>query len=65
MVGDRNYQGMTDRPGWAAIGAVKDKKVCIFKPDESDVLVRPGPRMAEGARMMAQCLANTAQRKLP
>lgn len=65
MVGDRNYQGMSDRPGWAAIRAVKDKRVCIFKPDDSDVLVRPGPRMAEGARIMAQCLADVAQRKAP
>ena len=65
MVGDRDYQGMSDRPGWAAMGAVKDKRVCIFKPDESDVLVRPGPRMAEGARIMAQCLTNVAQRKAP
>jgi iron complex transport system substrate-binding protein len=65
MVGDRNYQGMSDRPGWAAIRAVKDKRVCIFKPDDSDVLVRPGPRMAEGARIMAQCLADGAQRKAP
>jgi iron complex transport system substrate-binding protein len=65
MVGDRNYQGMSDRPGWAAIRAVKDKRVCIFKPNDSDVLVRPGPRMAEGARMMAQCLADGAQSKTP
>jgi iron complex transport system substrate-binding protein len=65
MVGDRDYQGMSDRPGWAAMGAVKDKRVCIFKPDESDVLVRPGPRMAEGARIMAHCLTNVAQRKAP
>ncbi len=65
MVGDRNYQGMSDRPGWAAIRAVKDKRVCVFKPDDTDALVRPGPRMAEGARMMAQCLAAVAQRKAP
>jgi iron complex transport system substrate-binding protein len=65
MVGDRDYQGISDRPGWTAMGAIKNKRVCVFKPDDSDVLVRPGPRMAEGARMMAQCLADVAQRKAP
>ena len=32
----------------------------MFTPEQSDVLVRPGPRMAEGARLMAQCLADKA-----
>jgi iron complex transport system substrate-binding protein len=58
MVGDRAYQGMTDRPGWSSIRAVKNRSICVFKPDDSDVLVRPGPRMAEGARIMANCLSN-------
>lgn len=59
LVGDRNYAGMTDRPGWGAIKAVSSKRVCVFKPEESDVLVRPGPRMAEAAHMMAKCLSGT------
>ncbi len=58
MVGDRNYTGMTDRPGWPGIRAIKQQRVCVFKPEESDVLVRPGPRMAEAARIMAQCIAS-------
>jgi iron complex transport system substrate-binding protein len=57
MVGDRNFAGMDDRPGWAGIRAVRERRVCIFTPAESEVLVRPGPRMAEAARMMAACLA--------
>jgi iron complex transport system substrate-binding protein len=64
MVGDRNYVGMTDRPGWTAISAVREKRVCVFKPEDSDVLVRPGPRMADAARIMAQCLVDKAPRKL-
>jgi iron complex transport system substrate-binding protein len=60
MVGDRNYLGMTDRPGWAAIQAIKHRRVCVFKPEDSDVLVRPGPRMAEAARLMAQCITQKA-----
>jgi iron complex transport system substrate-binding protein len=60
MVGDSNQLGMTERPGWSAIRAIREQRVCVFKPQESDVLVRPGPRMAEAARIMAQCLVNKA-----
>jgi iron complex transport system substrate-binding protein len=28
----------------------------VFSPEESAVLVRPGPRMAQAARLMAQCI---------
>jgi iron complex transport system substrate-binding protein len=31
-------------------------RICVFKQAESDMLVRAGPRMAEAARLMAQCL---------
>jgi len=56
MIGDRNYAGMEGRPGWAGIRAIRERRVCVFSVAQSDVLVRPGPRMAEGARIMAQCL---------
>ena len=56
MVGDRNYAGMEGRPGWSGIRAIQERRVCVFSVAQSDVLVRPGPRMAEGARIMAQCL---------
>jgi iron complex transport system substrate-binding protein len=61
MVGDRNYVGMDKRPGWAAMQAMKEKRVCIFASTLSDDLVRPGPRMAEGARAMAKCLESNAR----
>jgi iron complex transport system substrate-binding protein len=56
MVGDQNYAGMEGRPGWSGLPALKERRVCIFSATESDTLVRPGPRMAEGARRMALCL---------
>lgn len=58
MVGDRNHDGMDGRPGWSGIRAIKQRRVCVFTTAQSDVVVRPGPRMAEGARIMAQCLQN-------
>ena len=60
MVGDRNYAGMEGRPGWQSIRAIKEQRVCVFTVAQSDVVVRPGPRMAEGARIMAQCLQGKA-----
>jgi iron complex transport system substrate-binding protein len=56
MVSERNAQGLTDRPGWAGIKAVREQRVCRFTADEADVLVRPGPRMADAARLMVRCL---------
>lgn len=56
MVGERSAQGLEQRPGWAGIRAVREGRVCRFKADDSDVLVRPGPRMGEAARLMAACL---------
>ena len=56
MVGDASFTGMAQRPGWAGMRAIQAGRVCVFTPAESDVMVRPGPRMAEAARSMAQCL---------
>jgi iron complex transport system substrate-binding protein len=61
MIGARNADGLMQRPGWAAMRAIRDKRICVFSPEESDMLVRPGPRMAQAARLMAQCIARQAQ----
>lgn len=57
MIGDRNGQGLDQRPGWDGIAALRAKRICQFTPEQGDVLVRPGPRMAEAARIMASCIA--------
>lgn len=56
MIGKRNADGLFERPGWARIQAIRDKRVCVFDAQQSDVLARPGPRMGEAAQLMAQCL---------
>jgi iron complex transport system substrate-binding protein len=60
MAGNRSMQGMASYPGWGSIKAVKERRICSFGVDESDVVVRPGPRMAEAARLMARCLEDKA-----
>lgn len=60
MLSQRNAVGLELRPGWASMRALREKRVCIFTPAESDVLVRPGPRMAEAARVLAKCISDKA-----
>lgn len=60
MVGQANLEGMEQRPGWSNIRAIREHHVCVFSSDQSDVLVRPGPRLADSARIMAQCLSDKA-----
>ena len=61
MVGARSAQGLEQRPGWGGIRAVREGRICRFTAEESDVLVRPGPRMGEAARLMAGCLRQKAR----
>ena len=60
MVSARSVEGLAERPGWGHLRALREQRLCVFTPEESDMLVRPGPRMAEGARLMAGCLASKA-----
>lgn len=60
MVGQANLEGMEQRPGWGNIRAIREHHVCVFSAEQSDVLVRPGPRLADGARILAQCLRDKA-----
>jgi iron complex transport system substrate-binding protein len=60
MVGESNLESMEQRPGWGNIRAIREHHVCVFSAEQSDVLVRPGPRLAESARIMAQCLREQA-----
>lgn len=60
MVSVRSAAGMEQRPGWSGIRAVREGRICRFDAAQSDVLVRPGPRMDEAARLMARCIAEKA-----
>ncbi len=60
MISKRDLPEMLLRPGWAAMQAIKENRVCAFASAEQDVLVRPGPRLAEAATLMATCLKRFA-----
>jgi len=60
MVAQRNAVKLAERPGWNQIRALKDKRLCVFPPQESELMARPGPRMGEAAKFMARCLREVA-----
>lgn len=47
---------MPGRPGWGALAALREGRVCAFPEAQYEVLVRPGPRLAEAAETIADCL---------
>lgn len=60
LAGDSSRASMLQRPGWSHLRAVRENRLCVLTQEQADVLVRAGPRMAEGARLMAQCLLRAA-----
>lgn len=57
IIGEHDAAEMRSRPGWRGISAVRDGHVCALDREQDDIVARPGPRMAEAARILAQCLA--------
>jgi iron complex transport system substrate-binding protein len=51
---------LAERPGWDRIRAVREQRLCAFPPTVRDSIVRPGPRVADGMRAMADCLARVS-----
>lgn len=57
MLGSESMQAASSYAGWKSLRAVQHSRVCAFTPAESDIIVRPGPRLDAAARVMAACLA--------
>jgi iron complex transport system substrate-binding protein len=60
MISQAEAPGLELRPGWSDLRAIREHHVCLFSPADSQLIVRPGPRMAQAARLMAQCIARNA-----
>jgi iron complex transport system substrate-binding protein len=63
LVGDSSRDSLLKRPGWSRLSAIQQQRVCVLTPAESDMLVRAGPRMAEGVRLMVACLNRASAAK--
>jgi iron complex transport system substrate-binding protein len=46
-------QDVKARPGWSAIDAVKNGRICVVDPD---IVSRPGPRIIDALDTLAKCL---------
>jgi iron complex transport system substrate-binding protein len=60
FISPHDASDLAGRPGWAQIRAVKEHRLCSFPAEVRDTIVRPGPRVADGMRAMAECLARVA-----
>ena len=56
VVADSSFSAMVQRPGWGMVRALQEHKVCTFSQEDGDLLVRAGPRMGQGALLLARCL---------
>ena len=56
MASERNLAEMPKRPGWSAISALQRQRSCGFAETRYEILIRPGPRLAEAAELIADCL---------
>lgn len=57
MAAERALAEMPARPGWGTLHALREHMSCGFAPARWELLIRPGPRLAEAADIMADCLA--------
>jgi iron complex transport system substrate-binding protein len=57
IIGPRiSLADVNERPGWAALPAVRQQQMCLLDTERMDLLSRPGPRVGEAAQMLVDCL---------
>ncbi len=62
ILSQRHAAELPQRPGWKQLKALQNNAVCELNASEGDVVVRSGPRLAEGAKMLAQCIAKAMKK---
>ena len=60
LVAREDAAALVQRAGWPALRAVRAQHLCLWAPDQMDVITRPGPRLAQAAQLLAQCLREKA-----
>lgn len=56
VVSASERDGLSARPGWASLEALRQGRVCALSSGDMDVLSRPGPRVGQAAMVLAHCL---------
>ncbi len=62
ILSQRHAAELPQRPGWKQLKALQNNAVCELNASEGDVVVRSGPRLAEGAKVLAQCIAKAMKK---
>lgn len=53
---DRDLDSLADRPGWSAIPAVRERRLCKLSAPDYEMMIRPGPRLGDAADLLVACL---------
>lgn len=48
--------GLAQRPGWGRLRAVQNNRVCSLTPEQTDLVSRPGPRVAQAIDLLYRCI---------
>jgi iron complex transport system substrate-binding protein len=62
VLSERHAAELPKRPGWTQLKALKSKAVCELTAVDGDLVVRSGPRLGEGAKVLAQCIAKVMRK---
>ena len=62
VLSERHAAELSLRPGWKQLKALQERAVCELTPAEGDLVVRSGPRLADGAKVLAQCIARVMKK---
>lgn len=62
VLSERHAAELPMRPGWKQLKALQNQAVCKLTAEQGDVVVRSGPRLAEGAKVLAQCIARVMKK---
>jgi iron complex transport system substrate-binding protein len=62
VLSERHAAELPKRPGWTQLKALQNKAVCELTAADGDLVVRSGPRLGEGAKVLAQCIAKVMRK---
>lgn len=60
ILSSHDAAGLSQRPGWAGLTAIRQGRVCGLPPADYDLMARPGPRVGQAAQVLLRCLKQQA-----
>lgn len=62
VLSERHAAELPKRPGWRQLKALQNRAVCELRTEDGDLVVRSGPRLGEGAKALAACIAKAMKK---